>query len=413
MDRREFLATGASAAIVTTSKLDRTVSAALLPQDEIRAAFPRVASERFVNAAAGTPLGTFAERGIQRYIDFQKLGSAQGRGDYVNDMLSNIRGAFGGLIGARESEIALVHCTKAGEQVVIDGLDPMRNGGNIVTNDFHFSGSLHNLTGLQRAGVDVRIVKSRDWNVSAEDMVSVIDDETKLVAITLVSNVNGRVEPVRELADAAHAHGAYVYADIIQAAGIFPLDVRELGIDFAAANGYKWLYGVHGSGFLYVRDELQGTVLADRLFPGNTRSNYAPWVDQPDVGQSDFTYQPRSNARRYEPGHHSYLGYCAVYEGLRFIERVGVDNALAHSVRMNKTINARLDPDQYVCISPDVDRSPIITFASKQPQVLERKLRNANVVISRIGNGRFRISPAVYNTDDDIDALVDALNASP
>ena len=413
MNRRELFKAGAGAAFLGGEGLGGHARPHTLWQDEVRAAFPRVTGQHFVNAAAGTPLGTFAEAGIRRYTDFQKLGPGQGRGDYVQEMLANIRGAFARLIGAGESEIALVHCTKQGEQIVIDGLDPIRNGGNIVTNDLHFSGSLHNLVGLRNAGVDVRVVKNRDWNISAEAMISAIDDETKLVAITLISNVNGRIEPVRALADAAHAHGAYVYADVIQAAGIFPFDVRELGIDFAAANGYKWLYGVHGSGFLYVREDLQGTALRDRLFPGHVQPTYPPWMGERDPGQPDFLYEAPTDARRYEPGHHSYLGYCAVYEGIRFIERVGVNNALEHSVRLNGRIKGRVDPDRYTCISPDVDRSPIITLASSQTQPVETTLRNANVVVSLLGNGRIRISPAVYNTEQDIDVLIDALNSTP
>ena len=410
MDRREFLAAGVGGALSVGTSLGKRPLPRTPLQDQVRASFPRLARERFVNAAGGIPLGTFAEEGLQRYMAFQRLGPGEGRGDYVGEMRANVGRLFGELIGARPSEIALVHCTKAGEQIVIDGLDPMRYGKNIVTNDMHFGGSLHNLVGLRRAGADVRIVRGRDWDVSLEDMEAAIDDQTALVAVTLLSNVTGRIEPMRELAEIAHSHGALVYADIIQASGIVPMNVRELGVDFAASNGYKWLYGVHGAGFLYVREELQGGTLPDRLFPGHVRFNYPPWVPQPDPDADDLVYRAPLDASRYQPGHVSYLGYCAVYEGLKFIDRIGVQTALDHSVRLNQRLKDQLDPDRYECITPEVERSPIITFAVPNARRLENRLRAADVVVT-LARNYVRVSPAVYNSDDDIDGLAEALNA--
>ncbi len=185
------------------------------------------------------------------------------------------------------------------------GLHALRNGGNVVTNDMHFTESLHNLEGLRRAGLDVRRVRAADWDVPLEAMEAAIDDRTSVVAVTLISNINGRVEPLRKLSDIAHAHGAYVYADIIQAAGIVPIDVQALGIDFVAGSGYKWLFGPHGVGFIFVREGLRGTVLEDHLFPGHVTHNYQPWVARSDSDHDDFVYMEPTDARRYQPGHMS------------------------------------------------------------------------------------------------------------
>ncbi len=407
MDRREFVALGVGGALGAgaTQQIPQRAGVST-QQDSHRALFPRLAQETFLDAAGGTPLATFAEAGLQRYMEFQKLGV---HSEYVSGVLGNIHRSFGKLIGAQPHEIALVHCTKAGEQIVLDGLDPMRHGRNVVTNDMHFTGSLHNLIGLRRAGMDVRIVRSRDWDVPLENMESVIDERTALVALTLVSNVTGRIEPMRELAQLAHDRGALVYADIIQAAGIMPVDVRALGIDFAACSGYKWLYGVHGVGFLYVRAELQGSVLPDRLFPGHVEYNYRPWVDRVDPAEEPLLYQPPVDATRYQPGHVSYLGYCALYEGLEFIHRIGVDTALAHSIRLNQRLRGGLDPNRYRSISRHLDRSPIATFLTADPESIVSRLQNTKIKVALHGN-RLRISPALYNTAADIDLLIKTLN---
>ncbi len=414
MKRREFVnasvgtALGAGAGVGTGGPARIEPTGSVL-QEGIRASFPRLAGETFVNAAAGTPLGAFAEAGLRRYLEFQRLGPGDRRGEYVSEMLSNIRAEIGRLIGARESEIGLVHCTKAGEQVVLDGLEPWRHGGNIVTNDMHFSGSLHNLVGLAKAGADVRIVRAENWDVSPDAMEAAMDDRTALVAVTLVSNVNGRVEPVRELAELAHARGALLYADIIQAAGIVPFDVHALGIDFAACNAYKWLFGVHGAGFLFVREDLQGDRFSDRLFPGHVAFNYPPWVERPDPNLEDLVYLEPSDARRYQPGHVSYLAYCALYEGLNFVRRIGIDAALDHTVRLHRRLNDQLDRDRFERISPEGQKSPIVTYVARDVARVARNLSAANTVVSLSGN-RVRISAAVYNDERDIDRLAEVMN---
>ncbi len=423
MNRRDFIATGASGALgsaitpsgrpghaaATGTSIDATESRGG-QSPEPRALFPRLEHEVFLNAAAGTPLGTFAQDGLRAYEEYWSLGPGEGRRAYFNTMLGETRDKIARLIGAADNEIAFVQCTKHGEQIVMDGIPALRAGGNLVTNDLHFSGSLHHLVGMRRAGMDVRIVRSEDWQTTVAAMAEAIDDDTALVSVTLVSNVNGHIEPVRELADVAHSHGAYVYADIIQATGIFPVDVTEMGIDFAAGNGYKWLFGPFGTGFLYVRHELQGSALEDRLFPGNARHNYEPWVAEADPEAGDFVFRSRMDGQRYQPGHQAYLCYAALHEGLKFVEDAGVDRLLSHTVGLNQRLYNGLDADRYTCISPHVDRSPIITFRPRGDVDVERTLGAANVVVSLVAGSRIRVSPAVFNDESDIDALIEALN---
>ncbi len=413
MNRRDFLASsagGALAGALTPAGGPRGARSGRSAISQARASFPRLEREVFINAAGGTPLGSFAEDGLRRYEDFWRLGPGEGRGELFGQMVDQTRRGLARVIGAQPTEIAFVQCTKQGEQIVLDGLDALRNGGNVVTNDLHFAGSLHNLIGLRNTGVDVRIVRSKDWRTDVDAMKAAIDEATALVSVTLVSNVNGHIEPMREIAEVAHAHGAHVYADIIQAAGIVPIDVEELGIDFAAGNGYKWLFGPHGTGFLYVREELQGSVLRDRVFPGHVRHNYEPWVEAPDPDVPDFPYLARTDAARYQPGHFAYLCYAAVHEGIGFLEQAGIAELQTHSVTLNRRLLDGLDADRYRCISPHVDRAPIIAFQATGRQDLEAALRAANVVVSLSGGRQFRVSPAVYNDESDIDALIQALN---
>ena len=409
MNRREFLAAGTGTALGAAALTNTANASDKGVAEPLRSLFPRLDHEVYLNAASGTPLGKFAEDGLRRYEELWRLGPAASSWSDVHGMLDGVREAFARMIGAKPDEIGFVHCTKEGEQIVLDGLPKLAAGGNVVTNDMHFSGSLHNLVGLRKAGMDVRIVRAENWDVSTEAMAEAIDEKTALVSVTWVSNVNGRIEPLRELAELAHARGAYLYADIIQGAGVVPLNVRELGVDFAACSAYKWLYGPHGVGFLYVREELQGTALRDRMYPGNARHNYTPWVEKPDAESEDYLYRARTNGRRYQPGHMSYLGYSALQESLTFLDSVGIERACRHSIRLARRLAERVDPDRYPCISPHTDRSPIITFTAPDPDRLWERLKAAKVVVTLAGN-RLRVSPALYNDEGDVDALAEVLN---
>jgi len=411
MNRREFLAAGF--AVPVTVRGSPRQRAAIATGSTVRSQFPRLDREVFLNAAGGTPLGAFADTGLRKYLDFIRLGPGDGRDAYRDEVWGGVRRRFADLIGAAEREIGLVECTKAGEQLVIENLEPLWKGGNVVTNDLHFSGSLHNYEGLRRAGLDVRVVPADEsFTVTLDRMAGAIDSRTALVSVSLVSNVNGDIAPVAGLARLAHDRGAVLFADIIQAAGAIPIDVGAMGIDAAAASAYKWLFGIHGAGFLYVRHDLQGTALRDRLFPGHVRRNFPPWVDRPDPDADRWTYSPPSSAVRYQPGHVSYLGYAAAYEGLRFIERVGgVEAIQRHSSGLTARLLSQLDRRRYQVLTPEPGRAPILALRPRSVEGLQDRLRRAAIVASVGGDlaRLIRVSPAIYNTDRDIDRLAEAL----
>ena len=410
MHRRDFLQT---TSILTTGmfagvKYPFTHSAKNLSSDANgwRKLFPRMQKEVFLNAAGGTPLSRFSEHALDRYQDLWKYGRSEGRSDILGDTLQSIRAEFAALINANENEIALVSSTKEGEQIVLDSLNPWNDRGHLLTNVFHFAGSLHNYEGHRRNGRDVRIIRSDGWELDAERMVEAIDDSTRLVCVTLVSNINGRVEDVRPIVDKAHENGALVFADIIQATGIYPIDVDELGVDFAACSAYKWLYGPHGTGFFYVRDELQGNRLSDRLYPGHSRLRFAPWTKE--GADEGLTFTPPSDARRYEPGHHNYIGYACTLAGLRFLKMTGVDTVQKYSCDLARQLRSLVDQDRFPCISPAEMTSPIIAFEKGDIDIMPA-LMDANIVIS-VSDRQFRVSPAIFNNEEDIDLLARALN---
>lgn len=136
-----------------------------------------------------------------------------------------------------------------GENLVLQALGFPQAGGRIVTDALHFFGSFYTYGELGKAGVDVvTLPMTAEGDIDMDQLEAAVNDNTKLVAISLVSTVNGFEHDLKRVCDLAHAHGAYVYvyADIVHAAGSTPTNLRAAGVDFAASSSYKWLMGDFG-----------------------------------------------------------------------------------------------------------------------------------------------------------------------
>src|SRR5918994_1006885 len=131
MNRRDFLAAAAWA-----------LPAAAPDFSKLRADFPRALNETYFNSAAQHPLGNLTVRGIQRYVDFLAKGPGEGREDFWETGFRQVKPMFARLINAKPSEIALCGSTTIGENILLNGLD--LTGGNVVTNDLHYTASLSN-----------------------------------------------------------------------------------------------------------------------------------------------------------------------------------------------------------------------------------------------------------------------------
>jgi selenocysteine lyase/cysteine desulfurase len=154
-NRRQFLGSAAMAsALAAAPKLSDFES--------VRKEFPRATRQVYLDAAANMPLSKYTAEGMRRYMDFHMYGPGEGRGEYASESVRQAKTLFAKLINAKPSEIGFIVCTKAGEADVVNGLRIQESGGNLVTNDLHYAGSMHDYIGRRKAGMDVRIVKHRD-----------------------------------------------------------------------------------------------------------------------------------------------------------------------------------------------------------------------------------------------------------
>ena len=404
LNRREFLA-GAGALAVSARPLFALAAPAASPNAvfpaSVRADFPSVALETYMNSASMHPLGTFAARAIEQGMAFRLHGPGDGRSDFGAEKQQDLKRRYGQLINATADEIAFTANTSDGENIVVMGMDLPRRGGNIVIDELHFTTSLYMYKEIEKKGVELRIVKHRNWAIDLKDMDRAIDKNTRLVSLALVSNVNGFMHDAKGVSALAHARGAHVFADIIQAVGAVPVDVKALGIDFASAGTYKWLMGERGIGFLYVRSDLQGTVLPTTRYGHRQVANF---------NRAELTWEPLPGAAKYETGGIPVLLAACVSEGIDYVQRLGLDKIRAHARQLTERLQKELPPLGYKPMTPIGTETPILAFELKDRAATAGALRAGKVAATIIeAENRLRLSVSVFNTHDDIDRVVAAL----
>ncbi|MGE0815259.1 MAG: aminotransferase class V-fold PLP-dependent enzyme [Vicinamibacterales bacterium] len=401
--RREFLA-GAGALAVTSGRALAAQPAArpgaVFPAS-VREEFPSASLETYLNSAAMHPLGRFAARAIEQGVAYRLQGPGPGRADFNGERQADLKKRYGALINASASEIAYTASTSDGENIVVLGLDLPKKKGNVVIDELHFTTSLYMYKELEKQGVELRVVKHRNWRIDPADMDKAIDRNTRLVSLALVSNVNGFLHDCKAVSDLAHARGALVFADIIQAVGCVPVDVKALGIDFASAGTYKWIMGERGLGFLYVKEDLQGTALPTTRYGHRQVANF---------NRAELTWEPLPGAARYETGGIAVLLAAAVSEGIDYVNRLGLESIRRHARDLTTRLQTELPRLGYEPLTPAGNETPIVAFGLKDRAATAKALHDARIAATIVGNeNRLRLSVSVFNTHDDIDRVIDAL----
>ncbi len=219
-----------------------------------RAQFPVVERLAYLNAGTEGPVPRRAAEAVHRRVDLDVSGGRCGPPyfEQVMDLAARARDGYAEVLGADPAEVALTGSTTDGVNTVIAGLD-LRPGDDVITTDEEHPGLLAPLGRARvRHGISVRVVPFAE-------LPSEVGPSTRLIACSHVSWVSGRVMDVAALVRT----GVPVLLDAAQALGAIPVNVRELGCDFYAGSGQKWLCGPEGSGCLYVRPDR----LDDLLIP--------------------------------------------------------------------------------------------------------------------------------------------------
>ncbi|MFI8828465.1 aminotransferase class V-fold PLP-dependent enzyme [Streptomyces sp. NPDC053431] len=359
---------------------------------DFRGRFPSL--ERRVHLA-GCSLGPRSldlDAALARMLDAMADGGAPW--ELFEEEVRRSREGFAALIGARPDQVAVVPNASVGAYQVASGLE-WGDRPRVVTSTLEFPSVAQVWLAQRPRGADVVHAEQ------AEQYVELTDERTRIVSVPLVGYQDAELLPAERIARAAHAAGADVFVDAYQAVGVTPVDVTRLDCDYLVAGTGKYLLGLPGLAFLYVRDP-------DRL-PRMPR--LTGWFGRVDP----FAFDPRGldfapTAARFETGTPAVPACYAANAGLGLVRSLDLGEVRAHVLDLTDLAAERLAGRGHrVRALPRERRGAHIGLLAADPPALARRLARRGIAVSPRGDV-VRLSFHYYNNADDVDALCAALD---
>jgi len=412
LNRRRFLTTSAAAGLATIPGIrtggaysesrertgaDRDLHSANTGSDDplgVRGSFPVTDELAYLNTASVGPLPVPVRDALHAYADnkMRRRDAAAGR-----EAIAGARSRFADMFGADEDELAFLYATSGAENIIVSAME-WRAGDNVVVDELHFVTTFVLYRELERrAGIELRIIPSRDGVVTVDDFAARTDQRTRLISVAWVSNRNGFRYDLPALADLAHAQGAYLFADAIQAWGTFPTNLHDEGVDFACGNGYKWLHADFGCAPFYVRREHLEWLSADRY--GHRQ------VAETLPGHR---FRLKSSAEKLEYANPAYGPVTALDAALQFLGQVGLDRIAQHTHSLAAELREGARALGMRMFTPPNNPSAIVSFHhGLDHERLGRALADEGVSVTFQEDGKLlRAAVGMFNNRNDVERLL-------
>jgi selenocysteine lyase/cysteine desulfurase len=308
---------------------------------------------------------------------------------------------FARLINASPDEIAVFSSVSEATSAVASALDFSGRRPNVVVTEAEFPTIGHVWLAQARRGANISWVPLRDGAISLDAYDACVDDRTAIVSASHGYYLNGSMQDITALATRVHAHGALLYVDGYQTLGTVPVDVQSANVDFLAAGNLKFLMGVPGVAFLYVR-----RALIETLHPTVTgwfgRAN--PFAFE--VKRLDWS----STAARLDAGTPPVMNAYIARAGMQMINEVGAGTIRGWlEVLGQRLIDGGEERGLSLHGTTDMRRKTATTaFIVADSHAAETAMRARGVIASARGPV-IRLSPHFYNTIEDVDIALDAL----
>jgi selenocysteine lyase/cysteine desulfurase len=356
----------------------------------IRHRFPIFEQRVYINSCSQGALSDAVRASYEQYLaDWDEYGAPW---EYWVERQEAARAAFAGLVNAEPDEVAVTTSLSAGVSALASGLRFARRS-KIVLTDWEFP-TIGQIWHAQEAR-GARVVHG----ATLDDLDRLIDDDTLLVGVTHVSYRSGAMTDVAKVVELAHERGALVLLDAFQSIGSLPVDVKELGVDFLGAGVLKYLLGSAGLGFFYCRRDL-----VERVWPTQTG-----WFADENIFAMDHTdYSPAHTAARFQSGTPPVPAIYAGIAGIELMQEIGIAATREHVNKLNEHFVEGLDELGATLATPRDLHGALMCVRSTDSKALVAALDEDGIVTSE-RDGNLRVSAHCYNTVEDVDAVLAAL----
>jgi kynureninase len=305
---------------------------------------------------------------------------------------------IGSIIGAPKGRVVMHQNVSICQAIVTSCFDWNGTRNKLVTDGLNFPSNDYIYHGLERQGAQIVSVASHDgMTVPLEDILNAIDARTQLVSISHVAFRSSALQDLAAIAKRAHEVGAYIVADLYQSAGIVPLNVTELGVDFATGGSVKWLLGGPGAGYLYVREGLD-----ESLKPIAT--GWAAHAQPFAFANGPIQYAP--DIHRFLNGTPNVPAMYSARSGYEIVNEIGVAAIRGKSKRQTQRMIALADEAGLTVRSP---RAPemrggtvILAVPDADGRTVVEELGRRQILVDFRPGAGVRIAPHFYTSDDEI-----------
>jgi len=368
---------------------------------EARNLFPLFEHYIHMNHAGVSPMSQRARAAIEQVVDASmnlphREGSAQDEADRVRELIAR-------LINASAESIALTRSTGHGISLLAQGLD-WKPGDNVVGAVGEYPANVYPWMALATRQVEYRQAKPVDGRVRPEDVFGLVDARTRVVALSHVEFWNGYRVDLETIGAECRRRDIVFAVDVMQSVGALQVDVGRLPVDFCAAGAGKWLIGPSGIGFLFcapaLLERIRPVIVGARSVAGNDYFTY------------DLMFAP--GARRFEESVVSMLTTAAFGAALDLLLEVGPEVIEERVLNLAARLAEGLAASGCEIVEPwprtRAESSGIVSFRKPgtKPQTVLRDLGAAHV-IARIHRDFVRLSPHFYNTEEEVDRVLDVL----
>ena len=378
----------------------------VLTNEELRRAeFPVVRNKIFLAHAADCPL---PHRVAQAVADYAHAAAAGDQEAIIFPrILQDGRKLAAQLLNCQDEEVAFVGPTSLALSFFASGLK-FRKGDNILIYHDDYPSNVYPWMALAEQGLEVRLLNTRGLGVIRPiDVIGQVDERTRLVALASCHFVSGYRLDFASIGKTLRQRGILFCLDGIQTLGAFPTTMEH--VDMLAADAHKWLLGPCGAGVMYVRKELQQHLNPPVYGWHNVRCpNF--------IAQENIAY--RTGAKKFEAGTHNLLGLVGLNAAMQMLLAIGVDKIARELLRKRAWLIPALQAKGYSVLNADAvieNASGIVTFFKKDADLpaLHQRLLDASIVTSlrvdRAGQRYIRLSPHFYNTDAELNRLLELI----
>jgi cysteine desulfurase / selenocysteine lyase len=369
-----------------------------------RSLFPHTSQGKiYLNHAGTSPLSTRVVAAMTNYLRERSEGKLE---TYWDDlpMVAEIRLFIQRLINAESAErIALTANTSDAINIIASGID-WKSGDRILLSNIEFPANVWPYLNLKQHGVELDVIQSSDGRITPEQIEKAISPQTRLVALSAVQFLSGYRADLAPIGEMCRRKGIVFAVDGIQAVGAIKLDVQAMKIDALAAGGQKWQMSPHGTGFLYLTEDLQSHIHQKNL----------GWLSVDDPWDFyDYDQGLDRTARRYEGGSLIMPTLWGMHTALGTILEFGQEAIEAHLLALTQLLIQgfqRIDELELYTPTDQNDRAGIVTI-KLSPKVDAKavftELQHRNITTA-LREGLLRYSPHFYSTAEEMRLTVDA-----